>query len=110
MSQDPPPPNAVPFAQLPLAYQVPSFYVNCVRFTYINGVFRVTFFEQQLIPKPDAPNEVAEILVPRTSVTMVPAVAEEFLRAFGEMYTKVAEATRSGAASVMPQDESGRLQ
>jgi hypothetical protein len=108
MASDAPPPNSVPFAQLPLAYQVPSLYVNCVRFTYINGIFRVTFFEQQLVPKPEAPNEVAEILVPRTSVTMIPAVVADFLREFGNLYNRVAENIREGAATVLPEDETGR--
>jgi hypothetical protein len=104
------PPNAVPLAQLPLAFQVPSLYVNCIRFTYINGVFRVTFFEQQLVPKGDGTNEAMEILVPRTSVTMVPAVVSDFLREFGGFFNRVAEGVRESAATVMPETEGGRMQ
>ena len=92
-----------------LAYSVPAVYTNLVQFTYINGVFRVTFFEQHLGASAESP-EVVEVVAPRVSVVMVPAVAADFLKSFGELYNAVAKGVLEGTATVLPKSESGRMQ
>jgi hypothetical protein len=92
-----------------LIFTVPSFYTNFVSFTYLNGVFRITFFEQYIEPKKDSPGEIVETLSPRVSVTMVPHIAADFLKAFGELYNQVAKSVTTAAATVMPEgDGTGR--
>ena len=81
-----PPPNLAA-----LAYSVPSFYTNLVAFTYINGVFRVTFFEQHLTQTGASP-ELVETLVPRTSVTLTPGTFTQMLQAGNEIYNAMREA------------------
>ena len=93
-----------------LAYQVPAVYANLVQFTYINGVFRVTFFEQHLSGTSEGSPEVVEVAAPRAAVVMVPAVAADFLKSFGELYNTIAKGVLEGAATVLPSDESGRMQ
>ena len=110
MTTSPTPPPPPLDTKTPLAYNIPSAYVNFAHFTYINGVFRVTFFEQHLGQVAEGSSEVREIVAPRASVTMVPQVAAEFLKSFGDLYAKIAEGVRSGAATVMPESDNGRMQ
>jgi hypothetical protein len=91
-----------------LAYNIPSLYTNFVHFAYINGVFRVTFFEQHLGQVAEGSSEVRGIVSPRVSVIMVPQIAGEFLKSFGELYNTIAKGVLEGAATMMPSDESGR--
>lgn len=72
-----------------VTYQVPSFYTNNVQFTYINGLFRITFLEQNLTSAPESP-EVQETLAPRISVTLTPETLAEMLRQGGELYDAAA--------------------
>jgi hypothetical protein len=74
-----------------LAYSLPSVYVNNVVVVYINGIFRVTFFEQALHNTPEGP-EMKETLAPRVSITMTPTTAQAFLNQFGELFSTVAKA------------------
>ena len=101
------PPLALP--KVSLAYSVPAVYTNLVQFTYINGVFRVTFFEQYLSAATEGSPEVTEVTAPRASVVMVSQVAADFLKEFGNLYNTIAKGVLEGAATVMPDDESGRM-
>ena len=103
MTSSPSPPTTA------LAYSVPSLYTNLISFTYINGVFRVTFFEQHLEQAPNGtPGEVAQVVAPRVSVVMVPAVAADFLKSFGDLYNQVAKGVITAAAAMMPDESGGR--
>lgn len=84
--------------QTTLAYSVPAFYINNASYTYINGVFRVAFFKQNLTPQGDG--SAAEVLVPRFAVVMVPGVAEEFLREFRSLFEAIARAAQVSAATM----------
>jgi len=84
-ASSPPPPNINS-----LAYSTPAFYVNQTSITYINGVFRVTFFEQHLSEaKPgEGSPEVNSILAPRVSVVLTPQSASDLLKTFGDLFAR----------------------
>jgi hypothetical protein len=66
----------------------------------------MTFFEQHLTGTPGTP-EVTETLAPRVAVVMVPGVAAELLKAFGDLYNQVAKSVITAAATTLPDDSSG---
>ena len=99
---------AAPPSSTTLAYSVPATYTNHASIVYINGMFRVAFFEQQLSQGPNGSPEVTETLVPRVAVIMTPATAHEFIKQFGSLYHNIASAVQTQAASVMPKQGGGR--
>ena len=99
------PPRPLPQHHVPLAYSIPSLYANLVSISYINGVFRITFFEQHLSQDAARSPEVHEVLVPRTSVTLTPATLADFLRTAGELYSAVA--SQVAAADAFAQGNDG---
>ena len=100
-----PPPAPSPTT---LAYSVQATYTNLASIAYINGMFRVAFFEQQLSQGPNGSPEVTETLAPRVAVIMTPATAHEFIKQFGSLYHTIASAVQTQAASVMPEQGGGR--
>ena len=90
-----------------LAYSIPSIYTNNVAIVYVNGVFRVTFFEQQLSQIPPSP-EVRETLAVRCSVTMTPTTASDFIKHFEGLFHAIAQNVQTQAATVMPEQGGGR--
>ena len=103
-------PRPLPPHHVPLAYSVPSLYANLISISYINGVFRVTFFEQHLSQDASGSPELREVLVPRTSVTLTPATLAEFLRTAGEVYSAVASQVAAADAFAQGDDGEGTLQ
>lgn len=64
-----------------LEYSIPSTYANVTRFTHINGVFRVTFLEQCLVPpQGGGSGEVQQFVMPRASVTLTREALVELVR------------------------------
>ena len=72
-----------------LAYSIPAVYINQLSFTYINGVFRITCYEQQLLGGSLEEPEVSSVLAPRVAFVLTPSTAGEFLKTFGELFERV---------------------
>lgn len=89
------PPPSPPIA---LAYSISAAYANCVNVTYINGVFRLTFFEQHVSPKPGSTaGEVDIVTSPRAAIVLTPESSAEFLRTFGDLFNAVAKSVREAS-------------
>ena len=59
-----------------LAYSIPAFYTNNIAITQINGLFRLTFFEQNAVYSPGgAPPNI--ITSPRVAVMVTASTAVE---------------------------------